>query len=61
MIDSFKKFQAQTTNYPLGIEVTKAEGSYVYGRKKKYLDLKNMSGGSNFVVEQPEPCNGKAW
>ena len=39
MIDSFKKFQAQTTNYPLGIEVTKAEGSYVYGRKKKYLDL----------------------
>ena len=34
MIDSFKKFQAQTTNYPLGIEVTKAEGSYVYGRKK---------------------------
>ena len=39
MIDSFKKFQAQTTNYPLGIEVTKAEGSYVYSRKKKYLDL----------------------
>ena len=39
MIDSFKKFQAQTTNYPLGIEVTKAKGSYVYDRKKKYLDL----------------------
>ena len=39
MIDSFKKFQAQTTNYPLGIEVIKAEGSYVYDRKKKYLDL----------------------
>ena len=39
MIDSFKKFQAQTTNYPLGIEVTKAEGSYVYGRKKKVSGL----------------------
>ncbi len=39
MINNFKKFQAQTTNYPLGIEVVKAEGSYIYGRKKKYLDL----------------------
>ena len=39
MIDNFKKFQAQTTNHPLGIEVIKAEGSYIYGRKKKYLDL----------------------
>ena len=39
MIDSFKKFQAQTTNYPLGIEVTRAKGSYVYDRKRKYLDL----------------------
>ena len=25
MIDNFKKFQAQTTNHPLGIEVIKAE------------------------------------
>lgn len=39
MIDNFKKFQAQTTNHPLGIEVIKAEGSYIYDRKKKYLDL----------------------
>ena len=39
MIDNFKKFQAQTTNHPLGIEVTKAEGSYIYDSKKKYLDL----------------------
>ena len=39
MINNFKKFQAQTTNYPLGIEVIKAEGSYIYDRKKKYLDL----------------------
>lgn len=39
MIDNFKKFQAQTTNYPLGIEVTKAKGSYIYDKRKKYLDL----------------------
>ena len=39
MLDNFKKFQAQTTNHPLGIEVTKAKGSYIYDRKKKYLDL----------------------
>ena len=39
MIDNFKKFQAQTPNHPLGIEVIKAEGSYIYDSKKKYLDL----------------------
>jgi len=39
MIDNFKKFQAQTTSHPLGIEVIKAEGSYIYDSKKKYLDL----------------------
>ncbi len=39
MINNFKKFQAQTTNYPLGIEVVKAEGSYIFDREKKYLDL----------------------
>ena len=39
MLNNFKKYQAQTTNYPLGIEVVKAEGAYIYGRNKKYLDL----------------------
>ena len=39
MINNFKKFQAQTTNYPLGIEVVKAEGSYIFDSEKKYLDL----------------------
>ena len=29
MIDNFKKFQETTTNHPLGIEVIKAEGSYI--------------------------------
>ena len=35
MINNFKKFQAQTTNYPLGIEVVKAQGSYIFDREKK--------------------------
>ena len=39
MINNFKKFQAQTTNYPLGIEVVKAKGSYIFDSEKKYLDL----------------------
>lgn len=39
MINNFKKFQAQTTNYPLGIEVVKAQGSYIFDSEKKYLDL----------------------
>ena len=39
MINNFKKFQAQTTNYPLGIEVAKAQGSYIFDKEKKYLDL----------------------
>ena len=39
MINNFKKFQAQTTNNPLGIEVVKAEGSYIFDSEKKYLDL----------------------
>jgi acetylornithine/N-succinyldiaminopimelate aminotransferase len=39
MINNFKKFQAQTTNYPLGIDVVKAEGSYIFDSEKKYLDL----------------------
>lgn len=38
--DLFFKFQAQTSPYPLGTEITHAEGVYLYGRKKeKYLDL----------------------
>ena len=38
MIDNFKKFQAQTTNHPLGIEVIKAE-AHIFTIAKKYLDL----------------------
>ena len=52
MINNFKKFQAQTTNYPLGIEVVKAEGSYIFDSEKKYLDL--VSGVS---VQNLGHCN----
>ena len=39
MIDKFKNFQAQIVPNPLSIEVVKAEGSYIYGKNKKYLDF----------------------
>ena len=43
MKDNFKKFQAQTTNHPLGIEVIKAEGSYIYDRKKRVADFESRT------------------
>ena len=36
----FKDFQAQTTPNPMGLEIVRAKGCYLYDRnKKKYLDL----------------------
>ena len=36
----FKDFQAQTTPYPMGLEIVRAKGCYLYdNNKKKYLDL----------------------
>jgi acetylornithine/succinyldiaminopimelate/putrescine aminotransferase len=36
----FKDFQAQTTPYPMGLEIVRAKGCYLYdSNKKKYLDL----------------------
>ena len=36
----FKNFQAQTTPYPMGLEIVRAKGCYLYdSNKKKYLDL----------------------
>jgi acetylornithine/succinyldiaminopimelate/putrescine aminotransferase len=38
--EDFLKFQAQTSPYPLGVEVSHAEGSYIYDtNNKKYLDF----------------------
>ena len=40
MIDSFQKYQAQTTPHPLGLEVDKAYGSYIYTTDgKAHLDF----------------------
>ncbi len=40
MKTDFLKYQAQTTNTPLAIEISYAKGSYVYDtNKKKYLDF----------------------
>jgi len=35
----FKKYQAQTTSNPLGLEINKAKGSFIYSKDKKYLDF----------------------
>jgi len=40
MINDFYKYQAQTSPYPLGMEVSHAEGSYIYDTNDKaYLDF----------------------
>jgi acetylornithine/N-succinyldiaminopimelate aminotransferase len=40
MINDFYKYQAQTSPYPLGMEVSHAEGSYIYDTNNKaYLDF----------------------
>ena len=40
MKNKFFKYQSQTTNNPIGLEILKAEGSYIYDKNnKKYLDF----------------------
>ena len=39
MKNRFKKYQAQTTSNPLGLEIKKAKGSFIYSQNKKYLDF----------------------
>ena len=40
MNENFLKYQAQTSPFPLGMEVSHAEGSYIYDTdNKKYLDF----------------------
>ena len=40
MRDKFLKYQAQTTDHPISLEVSHAIGSYIYTKdKKKYLDF----------------------
>lgn len=40
MIEDFYRYQAQTTTHPLAMEVSHAEGSYIYDQNQKaYLDF----------------------
>ena len=40
MTDDFLKYQAQTTPHPLAMEISHAEGSYIYDTNNKaYLDF----------------------
>ncbi len=40
MKSDFLKYQAQTSPYPLSLEISKAKGSYIYDvHGKKYLDF----------------------
>ena len=55
MIKKFLKYQGQTTENPLGLEVIKARGSYIYTKDKKYLDFVagvsvNNLGHSNPII-----------
>ena len=55
MIKKFLKYQGQTTENPLGLEIVKAKGSYIYTKDKKYLDFVagvsvNNLGHSNPII-----------
>lgn len=40
MLNDFLRYQAKTTPHPLGLEITRAKGSYLYDiKRKKYLDF----------------------
>lgn len=48
MKKNFLKYQAQTTNNPIALEISYAKGSYIYDKnKKKYLDFVSGVSASN--------------
>ncbi len=51
---NFKKYQAQTSIHPLGLNVSQAKGSYIYDASgKAYLDF--VAGVSaNVIGHQPQ-------
>ena len=57
MIEDFFKYQAQTTEHPLAMEVSHAKGSYIYNTNgKQYLDF--VAGVSaNTLGHQPKRVN----
>ena len=59
MKEDFLKYQAQTSPYPLGMEVSHAVGSYIYDTKdKKYLDF--VAGVSAVSLGHQHPRVNKA-
>jgi putrescine aminotransferase len=51
----FQKFLAQTTDFPLMVEIEKSEGIYMYGPEgKKYIDLISGIGVSNVGHRHPK-------
>jgi acetylornithine/succinyldiaminopimelate/putrescine aminotransferase len=59
MKSDFLKYQAQTSPYPLSLEIAKAEGSYIYNTNgKKYLDF--VAGVSANSLGHQHPAVTKA-
>ncbi|MFV8369324.1 aspartate aminotransferase family protein [Flavobacterium sp. LB2R40] len=59
MNNDFLKYQAQTSPYPLGMEVSHAVGSYIYdSNNKKYLDF--VAGVSACTLGHQHPRVNKA-
>ena len=59
MTNDFKKYQAQTSPHPLGVEVARADGCYIYDvHGKAYLDF--VAGVSANVIGHQPPTVIKA-
>ncbi len=50
----FLKNVAQTSNFPLSLEIERAEGVYLYGKNQKYIDLISGIGVSNVGHRHPK-------
>lgn len=54
----FLQYQAQTSDFPLSIEIERAEGVYMYGPENRvYMDLISGIGVSNVGHRHPKVCN----
>tara|TARA_B100001093_G_scaffold520402_1_gene615472 strand:- start:5607 stop:6797 length:1191 start_codon:yes stop_codon:yes gene_type:complete len=67
MLEVFKKYQAQTTENPLGLIIKKAKGCYIYDNKgNKYLDFvagvsANVLGHSNRKIIRAIKVQAKSY
>lgn len=53
--EDFLKYQAQTTPFPVGVEVDRAEGSFIYGTSgKAYLDMVSGIAVTNIGHRHPK-------